>query len=318
MQRPEFRELAMFAEVARQLNFTRAAAALNVSLASISQTLKGLEEKLGVRLLARTTKSVSLTEAGNQLLAELGPVFQGLETALDGLTRFRKSPGGRLRIVVSRTAATLIVGPLIGQFMATYPDIELEMLVDDLHLDLVSNRIDAGVQLGDRIEKDMITQRLVGPFGEFLFASPQYVAQRRTPQAPEDLCNHRCVRLRSSYDGTIRPWILHRQDQKAAPAIGMHFVANDLRVLATAVEHGAGIGLLPRVLVHEQVQRGTMVPILADWCSPITGIYLFYPSRRQNPAPLDAFLSFMRENKLPARWDAIERSGRDAQSPSTA
>jgi len=305
MQKPELRELVAFAEVARQLNFTRAAAALGVSLPSLSQSLRGLEEKLGVRLLTRTTRSVSLTEAGAQLLADLDPVLQGLDTALDALTSFRDGPGGRLRILASRTAAMIMVGPLVGRFLTAYPDIELEMLVDDLHLDLAAHRIYAGIQVGERIEKDMIALRLVDPFEEVLMAAPAYLRTRTRPQKPEDLRDHWCVRRRSSWDGTVQPWVLQRGDEKAAPAVGAHFVANDLRVLATSITGGAGIGLLPKVLVRDVLETGALVPVLEEWCSPISGIYLFYPSRRQIPAPLGAFISFMRDNKPPAGWAAL-------------
>ena len=182
MQKPELRELIAFTEVARQLSFTRAAAVVGISPPTFSQTLRGLEEKLGVRLLTRTTRSVSLTEAGAELLAKLEPVLEGLDMALDGLNSFRDATGGRVRILASRTAAMIMVGPLIGRFLATHPGIELEMLVDDLHLDLVEHRIDAGIQVGERIEKDMIAVRLVDPFEEVLMASPGYLAGRTMPE----------------------------------------------------------------------------------------------------------------------------------------
>lgn len=299
MHRPELRELVVFAEVARHLNFTRAAAVLNVSLPSLSQTLKSLEAKLGVRLLARTTRSVSLTEAGVQLLIDLEAVFRSLDIALDGVTNFRASPGGRLRILSSRAAATVLVGPLIGPFLAAYPDIEIEMIVDDLHLDLVAEKIDAGIQVGGRIEKDMIAQSLVETFDEKLYASPRYLETRTEITAPQDLANHLCVRLRSQYEGVIRPWVLQKGDEQIEVKVGKRFVANDLRVLVSVTRSGAGIGMLPPVLVDDEVNKGALLPVLPHWASPVSGIHIFYPSRRQISPALDAFISFMRENRPP-------------------
>ncbi|NYT35016.1 LysR family transcriptional regulator [Rhizobium sp. WYCCWR 11128] len=302
MHRPEMRELVAFVEVARQLNFTRAAANAGVSVPTFSQTLRGLEEKLGVRLLTRTTRSVSLTDAGDEFLKSLEPLLESLDVALDGLNRFRSETGGRLRIIGSRTAATLLAAPLIGQFLSTHPDIEVEMLVDDLHVDLVENRIDAGIQVGERIEKDMVAVRLVDAFEEVLMASPDYLRNRVAPATPSELGEHWCIRLRSSWDGIVRPWVLTNGDEKAEPATGMHFVANDLRVLASAIRGGGGIGLVPKVLVKEALATGELVRVLDGWSSWVSGIYLFYPSKRQMPAALSAFIKFMRENKPGPEW----------------
>jgi DNA-binding transcriptional LysR family regulator len=268
----------------------------------LSQTLKGLEEKVGVRLLSRTTRSVSLTPAGQQLLRDVGQVFESLEGALDGLAVFRDGLAGHLRILSSRTAATLMVGPLIGAFLDAYPEIRVEMLVDDLNIDLVEERIDAGIQVRGRIDKDMITQLLVPSFSETLFAAPDYLHRRGIPKSPTDLSDHRCVRLRSAYDGVIQPWALTNGEQKRKPNVGIHFVANDLRVLASAVASGAGIGLLPPVLVRERVKDGALQQVLPGWSSPVPGIYLYYPSRSQIPHALAAFIAFMGEHRPPAGW----------------
>ncbi|WP_246529587.1 LysR family transcriptional regulator [Microvirga zambiensis] len=291
------RELVAFVEVARRLNFTRAAANLGVSVPTFSQTLRGLEEKIGVRLLTRTTRSVSLTDAGIEFLASLEPLLENLDIALDGLNRFRSETGGRLRVLGSRAASTLIVGPLIARFLSEHPDIELEMLVDDLHIDLVEHRIDAGIQIGERIDKDMLAIRLVEPFEEVLMASPDYLRNRVAPHTPANLAEHWCVRLRSSWDGTLRQWTLTNGEEKAEPSTGAHFVANDLRVLASVVRSGGGIGLFPKVLVRDALASGELVQVLEGWSSWVSGIYLFHPSKRQMPAALDAFIRFMRKNK---------------------
>ncbi|ANT50662.1 LysR substrate-binding domain-containing protein [Mesorhizobium amorphae] len=297
MHKPELRELIAFAEAARQLNFTRAAAALGVSLPSFSQTLRGLEEKLGVRLLTRTTRSVSLTAAGEELLTNIVPILSGLDSVLDGLNKFRSATGGKLRILGSRTATTVLIAPLIGRFLARHPEIEFEILVEDLHLDLVEHRIDAGIQVGERIEKDMIAVRIAEPFNELLFAAKDYLMAHGEPSAPGALVDHRCVRLRSPWDGTIQPWTLHKGDEKAEPVTGTHVVANDLRAVASAIAGGAGIGLVPAVLLQEELRSGRVVTVLEGWGSPISGIYLYYPSRRQIPAALAAFIAFMKQNR---------------------
>lgn len=302
MHRPELRELAVFAEVARQLNFTRAAAALNMSLPSLSQTLKGLEEKVGVRLLTRTTRSVSVTDAGVQLLADIELVFASVDSALDGLNSYRDSAGGSLRILCSNAASTIFVGPLMGPFLAAYPAIDVEIVVDDGRVDLVAERIDAGIQVGGRIEKDMITQKLIDPFEERLFASTAYLRAHDAITRPEDLSNHHCVRLRSQYEGVIAPWQLSRGEKTIDVQAGKQFVANNLRVIAAAIISGAGVGLLPPVMAASETERGVIEPVLPDWGSPVPGIYLFYLSRRQTSKALNTFITFMRDNRPATGW----------------
>jgi DNA-binding transcriptional LysR family regulator len=309
MQRVEIRELLAFAEVARHLNFTRAAAEIGISTATVSQSIRTLEDNLGVRLLTRTTRSVSLTEPGEHLLVHAEQILQDVNAALDELTRFRKAPGGHLRLLVSRVAATVLVGPAIGAFFETYPDIRIEMLVDDPHLDIVAHRIDAGIQIGGHIEKDMIATQIVAPFALVLMASPRYLARSPAPSTPADLSGHSCIRMRWPWDGTLQPWRLHNGTEQVEVAAQGRFVANDLRVLATAVAGGAGIGLLPEVLVASFLSKGALVRVLDGWSYPISGVYLYHPSRRQVPTALTAFINFMRARKTSPYADWIALSG---------
>jgi DNA-binding transcriptional LysR family regulator len=316
MRSVEMRELLAFAGVARHLNFTRAAAELGISPPTLSQCIKALEDKLGVRLLTRTTRSVALTEAGAHLLARSEDIFRNFEGALDELTRFGKAPSGDLRLLVSRTAATVMVGPLMGAFFDVYPDIHIEMIVDDLHLDLVANRIDAGIQVGERIEKDMIAIRLVAPFEQVLMASPRYLEGSPAPASPPELRRHTCIRLRSPWDGTVQPWKLQNGAEQVEVAVDGPCIVNDLRVLATVVAGGAGIGLLPPALVESLLSNGMLVRILEGWCNPVSGLYLYHPSRRQVPAALSAFINFMRDRKTSPdeKRAPMGRTGQSANS----
>lgn len=297
MRSVELRELLAFAGVARHLNFTRAAAELGISPPTLSQCIKALEDKLGVRLLTRTTRSVSLTEAGAHLLARSEDIFRNFEATLDELTRFGKAPSGHLRLLVSRTAATVMVGPVMAAFFDVYPEIHIEMIVDDLHLDLVANRIDAGIQVGERIEKDMVAIRLVAPFEQVLMASPRYLERSPAPASPAELRHHSCIRLRSPWDGTVQPWKLQSGTEQVEVAVEGPCIVNDLRVLATVVAGGAGIGLLPPALVESLLSNGALVRILEGWGNPVSGLYLYHPSSRQVPAALRAFINFMRDRK---------------------
>jgi DNA-binding transcriptional LysR family regulator len=298
VRRAQFGELMAFVEVARQRSFTRAAATLGLSPPTLSQSLRSLEEKLGVRLLNRTTRSVSLTDAGEQLLLQIDPLLEGIDGALDALTQFRGTPRGRLRLVVARTAAILIVSPIVPEFLAAYPDIELEVIVEDTQADLVANRIDAGIQVGERIEKDMIATRLIDPFEMVAVAAPAYLAQHPGPIAPADLRTHSCIRQRSSWDGAIHPWMLQRGDERLEVAVNGPFIVNDLRVMAGSVLGGVGIGLIPDSLAKPFLDAGRLVRVLDGWAARMSGVYLYYPSRHQIPATLRALIDFMRTHTI--------------------
>ena len=289
-----FAELCAFVVVAEHRSFTKAAAQLGISRAGLSQTIRSLEERLAVRLLNRTTRSVALTEAGERLLADAQPVLDGIDKAVEAVNAFRDKPSGTLRLSISRVAATLLVGPLLPQFLTKFPDIKLEVAADDTHSDIVSSRFDAGIRLGEQIAKDMIAVRLLDNHRMTAVASPAYLDRHPRPATPEDLQAHNCVRLRSDWDDSIHSWAFQNADQRLEVTVDGSLVLNDWHLVVNAVLEGIGIGYLPDLLVSSQVAEGRLIRLLDDWCPPVSGLFLYYPSRRLMPAALRAFLDFMR------------------------
>jgi DNA-binding transcriptional LysR family regulator len=296
MRGTQFAELSAFVAVAEHRNFTKAAAQLGMSRPALSQTIHALEDRLGVRLLNRTTRSVALTEAGERLLSDAQPVLDGIDQAIEHINAFRDKPSGALRLSVSRLAATLLVGPLVPKFLAKFPDIKLEIAADDTHSDIVSSRFDAGIRVGERIAKDMIAVRLLGDQRYMAVASPAYLARHPRPMVPEDLHAHNCVRLRSDWDGLIQSWHFENASRRLDVAVDGSLVLNDWHLVLNAVLEGIGIGYLPRLLISSYVGDGRLVQLLDDWCGHASGPFLYYPSRRQMPGALRAFIDFMRAN----------------------
>jgi DNA-binding transcriptional LysR family regulator len=294
MRGTEFAELSAFVAVAEHTSFTRAAAHLGIATATLSQSIRKFEERLGVRLLNRTTRSVSLTAAGERLLADAQPILDGISQAVEGVNSFRDRPIGTLRLSMPRPAAWSIMAPVVPQFLSTYPEIKLEISADDGHHDIVSGRFDAGIQLGERIAKDMIAVRLLDQFRRRVVAAPAYLATHPRPSNPEDLKGHDCVRLRSDWDGALQPWVFERADGSVEVAVDGTFIVNDLYLALRAVLGGVGIGYLPEPLIAPFLQSSELVPLLGDWCGHFSGIFLYYSSRRQVPGPLRAFIEFMR------------------------
>jgi DNA-binding transcriptional LysR family regulator len=301
MRGTQFAELSAFVAVAEHRNFTKAAAQLGMSRPALSQTIHSLEDRLGVRLLNRTTRSVALTDAGERLLSDAQPVLDGIDQAIEHVNAFRDKPSGALRLNVSRLAATLLVGPRLPQFLAKFPDIKLEIAADDSHSDIVSSRFDAGIQIGERIAKDMIAVRLLPDKRYLAVASPAYLECHPRPAVPEDLHAHNCVRLRSDWDGMIQPWPFENASRQLEVAVDGSLVLNDWNLLLNAVLEGIGVGYLPELIVSTPIADGRLVHLLGDWCGQATGPFLYYPSRRQMPDALRAFIDFMRaQNGGPA------------------
>jgi len=300
MRGSQFAELSAFVTVAEHRNFTKAAAQLGISRPSLSHTIRSLEERLGVRLLNRTTRSVALTDAGERLLADAQPVLDGIDKAIEHVNAFRDKPSGTLRLSMTRVTASFIVGPLLPQFLAKYPDIKLEVASDDTHSDIVSSRFDAGIRIGERIAKDMIAVRVLDDQRLMAVASPAYLAHRPPPATPEDLHAHNCVRLRSDWDGSIQSWHFENADRRLEIAVDGSLVVNDWSLVVNAVLGGIGVGYIPELLVSSHVEDGRLVRLLENWRGHVSGVFLYYPSRRQMPGALRAFIDFMR-----ARCDAI-------------
>jgi DNA-binding transcriptional LysR family regulator len=294
MRGTQFAELSAFVAVAEHRNFTRAAAQLGISPSTLSQTVRSFEERLGVRLLNRTTRSVALTEAGERLLVDAQPVLDGVERAIEAVNDFRDKPIGTLRLSVPRAAAMAFMGPLLPRFLAKFPEIKVEMSVDDSNSDIVSGRFDAGVGIGERIAKDMIAVRLLDRFRVIAVGAPAYLERHPAPATPEDLHMHNCVRLRWDWNGAIQPWVFENAGRRLEVPVDGSLILNDMYLVLNAVLDGAGIGYLSEPLIPAHVANGRLLPLLGDWCGYISGVYLFYPSRRQVPGPLRAFIDFMR------------------------
>jgi DNA-binding transcriptional LysR family regulator len=297
MRGTQFAELTAFAAIAEHGNFAKAAAQLEIAPQTLSDTIRSLEMRLGVRLLNRTTRSVALTEAGEQLLAELLPALGGIDHAIETVNAYRGTPAGRLRLLVSRQAASVLVVPLVPRFLREYPEIRLEIVADDADRDIVSGHFDAGVRVGERIEKDMIGVRLFEACRMVAVASPLYLARHRPPALPEDLRAHDCIRQRGDWDGMIHPWEFEKAGERVEIAVDGHFVANDTQLVLSATLDGGGVGYLPEPLVRSHIAAGRLVRLLEDWAMPRKGLFLYHPSRRQIPAPLQAFVDFMRKHR---------------------
>ncbi len=299
MRGSDFAELTAFVAVAEQRSFAKAAAQIGIAPSTLSQTIRALEERLGVRLLNRTTRSVAPTEAGDRLLAQLQPAFDGVAKAVEAVNDFRDKPMGTLRLLMSRPIANGAVAGLMAPFLAAYPEITLDIVADDSRIDLVSGRFDAGLRIGERIERDMIAVRIIDEIHTYCVASPAYFKNREMPQLPEDLRTHDCIRHRSQWDGAIHPWDFQRgNDKKVEIAVQGRLIVNDLYLALRAALAGAGIAYLSHNMTAPYRADGRLLPVLAAWCVALSGVYIYYPSRRQIPAPLQAFINFARKADL--------------------
>jgi DNA-binding transcriptional LysR family regulator len=301
-------ELTAFVAVAEQRSFTKAAAQVGIALPTMSQTIRSLEERLGVRLFNRTTRSVALTEAGERLLAEISPLLQGLSHAIESVNLFRDKPIGTLRLAVWRPATMKRLAPMIKPFLAEYPGIRLEVAVDDTNSDIVSGRYDAGIRIGQRIERDMTVLRLADDFEILTVAAPEYLARHPIPSFPKDLREHNCIRFRSPWDNTIQPWVFSKGRHRTEIAVDGSLIVNDLDLLLTAALDGVGVARIPEPLVAPHLAQGSLSELLDGWSTKLAGVYLYYPSRRQQPMPLRVFLQFV--DKWRKRSAAGSHSGR--------
>jgi DNA-binding transcriptional LysR family regulator len=286
-------ELAAFAAVAEHRSFTKAAAQVGIALPTMSQTIRSLEDRLGVRLFNRTTRSVALTEAGERLLAEVQPILDGVDQALESVNAFRDTPMGTLRLAVTRPFATMLLAPLVQPFLAQYPAIRLEIAVDDTHSDIVSGRFDAGIRVGHRVERDMTILRIGDEFRMMAVAAPAYLAGVERPSLPKDLHELNCVRYRTPWDGSLVPWLFTKGDQQTEVAVEGSLTVNDVDLLLNTILDGVGVGYLPEPIVAPYLARGRLVSLLEDWRRTHHGVFLYHPSRRQTPMPLQVFLRFI-------------------------
>jgi DNA-binding transcriptional LysR family regulator len=297
MQLDDLNVLAAFLAVAEERSFTRAAKRVGVSRSALSHAVRGLEERIGVRLLARTTRSVAPTDAGEQLVARLRPALGDVASVLDQIAGLRDRPAGRVRLVAPRLAAKMVVAPKLEQFTREYPDVVLDITTDDSPLDLVAGRYDAGIHLGEFIERDMIATRVSREQCAAIVGSPRYFASHPTPKSPRDLPGHRCIRISMGSAGVYR-WEFDKGTQSVAVGVNGPLLIDDMDMTIRAAMDGIGLAFSLEEYVAPYLASGALVRVLEDWCPPFAGFFLYYPSRRQPPAALSALIDTLRlENR---------------------
>lgn len=302
MRGNDYAELRAFAAIAEHGSFVRAAAHLGLSPSALSQTIRSLEERLGLRLLNRTTRSVAPSEAGARLLARLQPALADLDAAVADVRSLRDMPAGLLRINTSRIAAIEHLAPLIGPFHRRYPEVIVDLVIDDRLIDIVANRFDAGVRLGEMLDKDMVSLRLGGDIEMVVVASPDYLRRHGRPADPRALREHRCINFRWPTDGSLYHWEFERGADKLEAAVDGPLIVTEPEVALRAALDGVGIAYLFDFHVREHLAAGRLQQLMPDWTPSFPGFYLYYPSRRQLPGPLRAFVDFLREQaQSPAR-----------------
>jgi DNA-binding transcriptional LysR family regulator len=292
MARDELAELSAFATVAEERSFTRAAARIGISQSALSHSIRGLEKRLGLQLLARTTRSVAPTAAGTALLKELVPALERIELAVAESRKQRETPSGRIRLIIPRTATEMVILPKLAQFARAYPEILLEVTSSNDPVDLVAGEYDAGVQLGEFIQRDMIAVRVTKEMRLAVVGSPSYFESNPVPRTPQDLKDHPCIGFRFS-NGLYR-WEFEkgRKTLTVSPQGPASFDDPDLVI--QAVLEGVGIGTAMEDTIRGLIAEGRLIQVLTDWCPPFPGYFLYYPSRRHQPAALSALVSTLR------------------------
>ena len=289
MPRENLNDILAFLAVARERSFTRAAAKLGVSQSALSHAIRGLEARLGLRLLARTTRSVAPTEAGERLLKTLGPRFDEIDAELAGLSELRDKPAGTIRITAGEHSAEAILWPALAKLLPRYPDIKVELNVDYGLTDIVAERYDAGVRLGEQVAKDMIAVRIGPDFRMVVVGAPSYFARRPKPKHPQDLTAHDCINIRLPTYGSIYAWEFEKRGRALKVRVEGQLVFSNIVLRVNAALPGLGLTYLSEDQVQEHVVEGRLVRVLGDWCPPFSGYHLYYPSRRQ-AAPAFALL----------------------------
>jgi DNA-binding transcriptional LysR family regulator len=295
MRRPELGEMNAFVAVSERRSFAKAAVQLGISRSRLSETIRGLEDRLGVRLLNRTTRSVAPTAAGERLLTRLRPLLDDFDAVLDSIKAFRDKPAGLLRLTVPPPAANLILAPLLSRFLAQYPAIDLEISVDAALTDIVAGRFDAGMRPGERVERDMIAVRVGAEVRGVIVAAPEYLARHPRPMTPRDLETHSCIRFRFP-SGVIVPWQFEKKGKQVEAAVEGRLTVNDSELAVRAALDGVGVLYTALGYVGPEIKAGRLVPLLEDWRIRSAAFFLYYPSRRQVPLALQAFITFLREN----------------------
>ncbi|NYZ14961.1 LysR family transcriptional regulator [Azospirillum sp. RWY-5-1] len=297
MRGHEYADLRAFAMIAEHGSFARAAAQLRISPSTLSQTIRELEERLGVRLLNRTTRSLSLTEAGTRLLARFRPAMEEMEAAVKDVGTFRDTPTGTVRLHLPRPASAALLEPLLGRFQERYPDIVLEVAIDDAVVDIVDAGFDAGITLGELLQKDMIAVRLGGELRQLAVASPVYLARHGRPETPADLHAHRCINWRKPGSGKLYNWEFFQDGRWISVAVDGPLIVSHRDLALEAAAQGVGIAFAywSERWMRPLIEQGRLVPVLEAFCPGFPGWHLYYPRQRCTPAPVRALVEFLRE-----------------------
>lgn len=288
-------DLIAFVAVAEEESFTRAAARLSVSQSALSHTIKGLEERLGLRLLTRTTRSVSLTEIGRKLYSSVSPRLQDIEDELDSLNALKDSPSGTIRISTAEHAARNVLWPKMLKFMQDYPDINIEMSVDYALTDIVADKFDAGVRLGESLAKDMIAVSISKPMRMAVVGSTDYFEQYGIPKSPRDLSDHKCINLRLPTYGRLLVWDFEKDGREVNVRVEGQLTVNKSFFIRDAAIRGFGLAYLPEDMVANAIEDGRLIRVLEPWCDEFPGYYLYYPNRTQYSPAFSLFVEAMRE-----------------------
>ncbi len=294
MKREHLADLSAFAAVAEELSFTRAASKLGMTQSSLSHAIRRLEGRLGLRLLSRTTRSVAPTDAGERLLRTLRPAFEHIDAEIASLTALRDKPAGSIRITTAEHAAETLLSPALERLLPEYPDIQVEVALDYGLTDVVAERFDAGIRLGEQVAKDMVAVRIGPDFRMAAVASPAYFSRRRAPRVPQELHEHRCINLRLPTSGGLYAWEFEKGGREVNVRVEGQLTFNTLRMRLRAARAGLGIAFVPEDVVEEDIDAGRLVRVLTEWCAPFAGYHLYYPHRRQSAPAFAVFVEALR------------------------
>jgi DNA-binding transcriptional LysR family regulator len=293
MRANELAELTAFVAVAEERSFRRAAARLNLMPSTLSHSLRSLEERLGVKLLNRTTRTVSPTDAGHSLLAEIAPAFASIETAVEGINAFRAKPHGVVRLNVPHMAAAMVLGPIVGRFAKNYPDVTLEVAANDAFIDIVREGFDAGIRLGESLDQDMVAVRVSPDFKSAIVGSPAYFARYPIPGTPHDLQEHLCIGYRAAA-GTLYRWEFEKNGKPLTVQVSGPLIIDAPDLMISAALDGVGLAFATEQAISGHLASGRLVRVLEDWSLSFPGFFLYYPGRRQTSAALRALIETIR------------------------
>jgi DNA-binding transcriptional LysR family regulator len=297
MQRGHLDDLVAFVAVGRERSFTKAAAKLGVSQSALSHTIRGLEARLGVRLLTRTTRSVSPTDAGERLLQTLGPRFEEIEAELAAVRELRDKPAGTFRVTATENAADTILVPKLAPLLRQYPDIKVEIMIDYGLTDIVAERYDAGVRSGEQVAKDMIAVRIGPDLRMAVVGAPPYFRKRPEPKTPQDLIDHNCINLRLPTRGGLYAWEFEKDGRELRVRVDGQLTFNGASRMLNAALAGLGLAYVPESMVERDLAKGRLRCVLEDWCAPYSGYHLYYPSRRQPSAAFTLVVEALRDRR---------------------